>query len=211
MKELSRSSTYIFWIGILDLLSVIFQDSSSYSLQILNLNFNLLLQSAHTHKKSQERSSTVPQRKVKLKNRNLGLWWGLVLGSRDCASRMPCPALVQMRKCSSRHLSPGYLKNVLFSVGPNALYGHGQNIYSCLFSVAVQLYNQKRAWGPSHRKIRLFCTMRLLMSFWFNPRGIKKQARHHTTKRYPYPLSFKGKNKLRCMEDMSHVLQRCLF
>lgn len=50
MRELSLSSTYIFSIRILDLLSVIFQDSSSYSLQVLNLNFNFLLQSAHTQK-----------------------------------------------------------------------------------------------------------------------------------------------------------------
>lgn len=50
MRELSLSSTYVFWIRILDLLSIIFQDSSSYSLQVLNLNFNFLPQSAHTQR-----------------------------------------------------------------------------------------------------------------------------------------------------------------
>lgn len=89
MKELSLSSTYIFWIGLLDLLGIIFQNSSSYSLQVLNLNFNFLLQSSHTQD-VREHSNTVSQRKVKLRNRNLGLWPGPVPGSRDCTGRMPC-------------------------------------------------------------------------------------------------------------------------
>lgn len=131
--------------GIAALLSVTLRDPSSYSLQVLNPNFNFLPQFAHTE--SQQHSNIVPQSTGEAKIQELirslmeasaGVGWGGVYGQCWLHTRRPRTGLYELAGWVPRPLGcrrdtcpRAGLKNVLFPVGPAPPYDHGQNIDGC--------------------------------------------------------------------------------
>lgn len=171
MRELSLFPSYVFWTGISYLLAIILQDSSSYSLHVLNLNLNFLPQFAHTQKNHRGILILYLKVEVKLKNGNLGAWPRPVLGCTGCAAGCPAQLWCRWESAQADICLQASLKNVLFSAGPNALFDHGQNIYGCWASYLVWLHSppSKAGLGPQPREINEIINALLEL----NPRRIK--------------------------------------
>lgn len=75
-----------------------------------------------------------------------------------------CP----VRSGAEETLVPGLVSRTccsLWDQHPFMIMGKILTAVGHLFRVTVPLYNHKRAWGPRQRKIKLFSTVQLFMSF----------------------------------------------
>lgn len=108
-----------------------------YETSIVNFFPNL-----HTHKKSREHCHTEPQTRGEAKKWGTRVFGGNQPWGPPSVILAGCPAQPWCRWQSAQSgICPqASLKNALFSAGPNALFDHGQNIYSCGAASVVELH-----------------------------------------------------------------------